>query len=301
MTMTPNIHKRRGLLYGSMMNDVRDGVVTRGFLNLLSESVSGIKFDYFAMADSVVTDKKRLPRQYDFICIVGTPWIWDRCHETMKHENLRNLLELNPKAKIMFAGIGSCFYLTDGAVENATLDLSVFDKRSVIVRDETAHRVLDRAGIKSSHLLCPSYFSSGEFETNTAPNDNFLLIPIGVSSAIFSGGLSDAEKSDYWQKLKTLPATNVAYCENKEHTEVLNNFADAFKFTSIDHAVKWYRSTRKVVTSRVHCAVPAQIAGCDVELIPHDTRSQTFVPNLTRAEWELAKNLWIGSLQEFFA
>jgi hypothetical protein len=237
-------------------------MVIRGALNLLEDFnvlVNGIVYDNTSVYPPAY---QLIDTHYDYIFVVGTPWIWDQCHKTPKHAALRNLINTHNKSKVVFLGVGSCFCLGG---HSRDVDASVFygPNHYVIARDKEVLKY-----VPGELLPCPSFFSrpipsNGNNKTVILNDMHQMLSSCCLNEQdIFRVEAEAMGFSPSWY-----------YCEPHE----AGYFDGSGKpINSIYQALEIYSHTKHLFTTRVHCAIPAFMAGCEVTFRALDTRGETF-------------------------
>ena len=232
------------------------------------------------LRDEVDVDQYVLPPS-DVLVVSGTPWLWDRFDESEKVRNLLLFLEGDNSTVRIALGIGSC-YLSGygpGPEARAAVDKVFGSFDAVLCRDplawEIAHGSLgDRALLRP----CPSVFAPHALGVVADPTEDLALVFVDPFHC-FGSGYLDPEVQ-----------RRVALVQD----DLLNAGAQALCMTDVDeqayrarHGVPACASRHpqtileflgrfsRVVSGRVHGAVPARALGCTVDLLPLDSRALT--------------------------
>lgn len=277
------------LLVGADENNSTDGVIVKGIRYLLNRSYPGCEMTYIFLNDH---EKQYSPdfkwnESYDLIVVCGTPWLWDNFQRSIKYDNLITCFGAHNNAKRLFMGIGSCLPLgleNSGLLERpAERDgiKRLFENSTVIVRDKTAKAKLDIAGIKAVLLPCPAFFCYGEDITARTINDfkNVLVYQDPTLSISADQWQCPIKLAHYYNTMEAFRVINRAevYCANqKEIQSAINNgFPAPQLLRTADDTLDLMRSAYRVLSGRVHCAIPAIVQNAEVTLIPLDSRAST--------------------------
>lgn len=283
------------LVIGPNKDNAGDGVIFDGIKNLL-----GLPYDYFVLDDHNSQDYIKT-KEYDEIVIAGTPWLWNNFQHSHKYINLHNVLKIHRDTKTIFMGIGACLNLTpeiSSALETpeeikGMKDL--FENAEVIVRDHLAKEKLDKVGIKNEYKKCPSYYAKYFDIGENKENILFYHEPL-LSISYQWWGENNQKLEEYYEICKIFykkynPKVYLIYDKEKEAAEKLG-FNVEKTIRSSQEVGEILKTANKVLSGRVHCAVPALAHGKQVGLLPIDTRCYTFsdfggklINNVKDLEW----------------
>lgn len=276
-------------VYGCEYNTATDGIIYRGMTNLITEIYPNVEFSYLKSGSRFYRDSTLLPdgellsgQKFDAILIPGSPFLWHYYYDTPKIKNLLRAKEIH-KCPVIWVGIGSCLpydqrHLFDQIHLEKTKE--IYDNDLVFVRDNLAQEIMVNSGVKSTHLVCPSFFSQG-ISAKTKENLIVFYEPtIGLSWQSWTDPKKLEEYYDIYREFYKNGADVVV--KDKEEVEFaekigLNNVRVLVDVEDCLNTVKEYKN---VLSGRVHCAVPSIISGAKVGLIPIDTRYLT-IENFT--------------------
>lgn len=261
----------------------RDGIIVEGCKSILNIS----KFDRYIFID----DHKPQPvhcfypeEKFDLIVYCGTPYLWDGMFDTWKVVNTLDAIRVHPEAKVIWLGIGSSLYLGD---ENGTILRNSIDQRRlretfknslVFVRDSLAHSILNEASVENHFLPCPSYFFNSVCETSKEYDVIFYHAPkTGISSGWWNEDRLDEYNNIFCQFYQRGGRNaQIVVCEPEEikiardlfweHPKLITDPIDTFSVC---------KKARRVLSSRIHNAVPAMVYGAEVGIVPVDSRHHT--------------------------
>lgn len=279
-------------MIGPNKNNATDGVIIRGIEYLLARNYPDNTVTYRELNDLVPQNKADFFSSYkfDLIVIAGTPWLWDSFQNSVKWQNLLVcLLDAHPTVKRLFMGIGSCLtlYNNDPNIlcrpEEQAAMKSIYNSSTVIVRDSIAFLKLAEAGIKSHFLPCPAYFCYGdEPVTLETTEDNNILIWTDPKQTISSSDWPDSEKlTEYHQTCLDFyhEFNPKVYCAlpSEIPAAIKIGLPAPTLLTKTDDTLNLMRTANRVLSGRVHCAVPAIAQGALVNLMAIDTRAYVVI------------------------
>lgn len=273
----------RLLLVGADENNSTDGVIVQGIRYLLNRAYPNAILDYKMIEDinPQFYYSFNPATVYDMIVVCGTPWLWDSFQNSHKYQNLITCFKTHAGVKRLFLGIGSCLNIEDVGSnilkrpEEIEGIKQLFSNATVIVRDSVASNILNHSGIEHAFLPCPAYFCYGD-KINVVTTFNNVLVFQNPLKSISAGNWAHPDK------------LNAYYGEMKHFHEVYNPLVVCANVQDMDKAkelfgevtlLKTYKDTmdlmqgaKKVMSGRVHCAVPAIVSGADTQLMSLDTR-----------------------------
>lgn len=313
------------LIYGCESTTPTDGVIYRGCTTVLSRIYPEAVYSYLKQGSRFYRDSTLLPdeellsgEKFDAIVVPGSPFLWDQYHKTAKIANLLRAKEIH-NCPVIWMGIGSCLPLDHRDIlfsdEHLAATKRIYGNDLVIVRDSLAQEIMQKSGVKSEHLVCPSYYSqridrievtdysqnfnygsgtfslpAGKFEIQygTAgveitkilePRKENLIVFYEPTIGLSHQSWTDPKKLEEYYEIYREFAKNGADVVVKDVEEV--EFAEKIGLTDVrvlkdvDDTLDTVCKYKNVLSGRVHCAVPALISGCNCRLIPIDTRYLT--------------------------
>jgi len=240
--------------------------------------------------------------KFDYVVQAGSPFIWDQMHLSEKWKNFMTCRQAQPSAKFIMLGIGDCFLENDSHVVIDREVLDLFKDSLVIVRSHIAQRVLLDAGVGCSYLPCPAFLSvpSG-IGRHTC--DSATVVWYDPRFGCSAVGWQDPSKfaayldrfTDFIEKESVETIHYVADCEHPSLIPRLGG-KKVVKLNNPKDVIDMVTGYRKILSGRVHCAVPAKVAGCEVELLAVDSRAEAFYDfNYINQEKILEKYEWVLS------
>lgn len=232
------------------------------------------------LRDDVDVGRYALPPA-DVLVVAGTPWLWDRFQDSPKARQLHAILARQRATLRLVLGAGSCYLPGCRPGRDTTAAIAqlfgTFD--AVVCRDVLAF-VLCREALGDRALLrpCPSVHAAEAYGVAAEPTRELALVYVDPWHC-FGSDYLDADVQ-----------RRVALAQ----VELLRRGADAVCMTPVD--ARSYRARfgepvvatrdprtllrtlaryRRVVSGRVHGAVPARAMGAEVELFPLDSRALT--------------------------
>jgi hypothetical protein len=263
------------LIIGPDPTTATDGIIAAGTEYLLKKAFPVSNLTHFQ-----VRDFKDMPytktEEYDLIVYAGSPFLWDGMASSYKVKNTMKVKEAHKGTRFLFMGIGSCLDLgreADALNSQAAEIKEIFDDTEVIVRDPLAFKILCNIGVEGHSLMpCPSFYCYGDVQPQpfkTTPLIEVRYLPEkGVSASSWQG--KDAE----FQKYFTGEGRQV--CAGRTEAKLMGWEHIGSRKECLD--LMYY--AKKVVSGRVHMAIPAFVAGADVTLIAVDSR------HLTLSHWQ---------------
>lgn len=263
-----------------------DGMIFKGSKYLLDNARIKVNEYMRINDDEIDMQYPKMPPTH--IIILGTPWIWDRCGESVKYKNLQSLLNLFPNAKRLFLGIGSCLPLgkeqdivnsmfTDFDTTLAFNLLFGHKLTTVVVRDRYTEDVLKRFNPK--RLPCPAFYAFEDNDRSTPPERPVMIWydpTKGISKVDYQKGSPLLKR--YLKYFKNAYDTYKpdVYCIDKKEIQLAKRTGLGIPVVieDIQHAEMILRGASRVISGRVHMAVPAARI-CQVDLVPVDSRAET--------------------------
>jgi hypothetical protein len=260
----------------------RDGIIVEGCKTILNIA----EFDRYVLID----DHKLQPTEafypnekFDLIVYCGTPWLWDRMEYTAKYVNTLNLIDAHPEAKVVWLGIGSSMYLGDENTyilrdtPSQIMLQNTFSKDLVFVRDSLAHEILTQAGVEHHYLSCPSFHFNPVCQTSKEFDVIFYHAPLtGISAGYWTFDKIQKYNDIFFEFYIQMQGSTIAICEESEWKSAKALFgAEPTLLKDPIDTFNICKKARKVLSSRIHNAVPALVYGADVGIVPVDSRHRT--------------------------
>jgi hypothetical protein len=256
----------------------RDGIIVEGCKSILNIAA----FDRYIFIDDHKLQQTvdfYPDEKFDLIVYCGTPWLWDGMEYTAKYVNTLAVRDAHPEAKMVWLGIGSSLYLND---ENSTILRTTNDQKMlretfkndlVFVRDSLAHDILHQAGVNHHYVMCPSYFFNPVCETTREYDVIFYHAPKTGISCDYWDEQKLREYNNIYAYFSTEVELKVAVCE-KEEVEIVRKLFGRNPILLKDpiDTFNICKKARKVLSGRIHNAVPALVYGAEVGIVPVDSR-----------------------------
>lgn len=261
----------------------RDGIIVAGCRSILNID----HFDQYILIDdhapqtSFFQDEK-----FDLIVYCGTPWLWDGMQFSHKYKNTMACIAAHPEAKVIWLGLGSSLYLSDvnsNILRNPRdqeMLRNTFKNSLVFVRDSLAHEILTKANVEHHFLMCPSYFFKPVCESSKEFDVIFYHAPqTGISSGYWTEEKIKEYDEIFYEFIRNCVNSGryfeIAVCDEREEDIVRKKFSEIPTLLN-DPIDTFYlcKHARRVLSSRIHNAVPALVYGAEVGIIPVDTRAK---------------------------
>lgn len=275
---------KKVLYIGPDIDTATDGNIVSGVFELFG------KFEHISKYVYLVDSRKMEDSEFfpefdaDLVVVMGTPWLWDNFQYSIKYKHLLQCFNFHPRAKKLFAGIGTCVDL--GAEKSGVLKTpperygirKLFSNAKVMVRDSLSLDFLKNAGIEGIFLNCPSYYL-------TNPNPIEYKYPV-----LFYVDPLNTISHEYWRRNpdKLAEYNNIVqtfyhkyspkvFCARIENVESANNlgFKDVEVVPTLSRCQEICAEGSFFLSGRVHCGVPAYRLGKPVGILPIDSRAQT--------------------------
>lgn len=271
-------------MIGPQFMNPTDGVIVKGIKNLIKQSYGETNQDYMFLQDIKYMDMSKIEiKPYDLIVVCGTPWLWDNFQRSVKFMNLVRVFEKYPKTKKLFFGIGTCLPLgydnseilkTRDEVE-AMKFLYGNSLVTVITRDKLASSRLTKAGVNNTFLPCPAYFCYDIEPTIT--HEHNVLVWVDPKLTISAVGWQDPKKlKNYYDICVAFKDiyNPVVVCKDKEEIKsaIAIGLPEPKQLKTAEETLELMAKADKVLSGRVHCAVPAATIGKATGILPIDTR-----------------------------
>lgn len=238
--------------------------------------------------------------KFDVIIQCGTPFIWDRMELSYKWKNLLLARGVHPMSKFVLMGIGSCYYsdVIPTYLPNEVADF--FSRCSVIVRDRLASNVLSAMDVSHHFLPCPGFLAPVPKANHAGVAMVWYDPRVGISNGDWQceDKFNDYLGGHYDLRIRcddisyyAITGEEVKSCEDLfgETPSVLRTSGDIFELI---------KTHKYIYTGRVHIAVPAHVAGCDIELETIDSRARTLFDWIGGFDKNRALNIYRNILCE---
>lgn len=293
------------LLHPFESRNLGDKVILEGTQNLLFTAFGEYQ-SHLCDLDRAINDESYLRsfnwKGVDLLVLSGTPWLWDKCHQSLKYQVLEKILLLLPEGtKKIALGIGSCFPLATNVMEVYLYQkddagryeitrlhtreklYDIFSKFDLVAtRDILAYRILQSVGVSAYHSICPAAFISTvkpKLSTGTFPYRPLLVFmnPFdGVSrESCDRNFIEDYIQFQKWFKVQFDPVVATMDPLDRDWCEGQN-----WKVTwlqTMEDLRSAIASSSFVVSGRVHASIPAVVLGKASYILPQDTRYLTTV------------------------
>jgi hypothetical protein len=177
-------------------------------------------------------------------------------------------------------GIGSCLNLKDQNTEILKREEEIvamqqlYSNKLVICRDSFASSILENAQITHHCLPCPAYYCYNT-ESNHNKNTN-VLVWTDPTQTISRENWKDKEKLQKFYDINLSyikqykPDIYCAFESDVPQAEMLGFKPKTLK--DWKETLTIMTNAKKVLSSRIHCCVPAFVQEAEVGIIPLDTR-----------------------------
>lgn len=282
------------LIYSEDRLRATDGNIYQGTFNILRKKYPTASIDYIKYEDFelVGRDYFQPQMQYDLVVLAGTPWIWDQFYLSAKYKNWLTLKATHPEAKFIMMGIGSCLNLQDidTHLVRQPKDIPFLKELTkgctVIVRDFLAHEILNYGEVDNILLPCPSFWVDMP-EQKKIGNALVWFDPLmGISSAAWENNFSllayETRFLEFYKKYK--PDVYCVY-EKEKASAIAIGLPEPMLLGNIKESHNHLAGRENVLSGRVHCAIPAFVAGAKVDLVATDSRAATYYEFIDAIEY----------------
>jgi hypothetical protein len=263
-----------------------DGYAYIGTRHCIQKSVPVIAEKSISLARDLDQALLRETGEPDLIIVAGAPWLWDRAAESAKLDRLSRLFDIWPTAGRIAFGIGSSLLppmvrmIDDPVFSQACVPriFSTFD--CVVVRDEIARDLLQRAGIASFHEPDPTFFISMIAPGQPAVKRG-AVITTPPTPQFLAGYMDDDMKSSWDMTVRKSVEEGFdlflwADDDDEDYSPYSNLEISGRLGTLPPRALSMVLSRyREVRTNRVHAAALSRGLGIPVTLFGYDTRALT--------------------------
>ena len=312
--------KKVAILHPSKSPNLGDLVILEGVRALLDRVLPSWEEEVWnlpkAETDPVYLDS--LDFDVDIFVLSGTPWLWDKCHQSRKYHVLRAVLErLNKNCKKVAMGIGSCFPLATNAMEIYMFQkdgdgiyeitrqhtreqiFELFSQFSLIfTRDRFAFNLLKAVNVSNVFdSICPAFFLNPKFDRTQISEERPLLIFTNPWDGVSRESCDNYFLSDFIQfqkyfydkfnpRVVTMDSLDLDWCKGQNW--------DATLLNSVEDLEKELKDASFVLSGRVHAVVPALVYLKKAYIIPWDTRFLTAVRGGACPVLPISDNDWFG-------
>lgn len=275
------------LLVGADPNNSTDGFIVLGVRKLLTEAFPGFLSEYLFLDDHTPQIPQKT-QSFDAIVLCGTPWLWDRFYRSEKWRNLKRILAAHPQAKRVFLGLGSCFDLDKMELDLCEDPRSQQEMREMwnqglcITRDSLIQKKFEKAGVHSTRLPCPAFFSTSL--AAVSPQARPLLVWADPTATI-SGGYWQSHPDDFFKMMdedvmrfvaEAQPLIVKAFQNEPNYLTIDDDKERTIPVTTTRSAIYTMMAHNPIKSMRVHWAIPALAMGRDVSIVPLDSRHLAF-------------------------
>lgn len=277
---------KKFLLVGADINNATDGVIVTGILQLLEHIYGKFEYKYGFIRDNKIQSYKDFypEEKFDALFVSGTPWIWDQMQHTPKYKNLMMIRELHSKCKHVFMGIGTSVPL---GIENTEIMRRAEDIKAlqdmtknstVIVRDDLAYEYLNNAGVTAHLLPCPSFYCYGMEPIKQTIKEFNTMVYYEPKIGIAASTLSEKQLKHIYKEFKEFNKKYSPLVYVASESEIIyarkQGYEDVRLLKEWGDTLRVMYHSKNVLSGRVHCSVPAFMAGCNVKLLAVDSRAR---------------------------
>lgn len=299
------------LLVGPDQHNATDGCIVRGIMNLIHKTFEGkehllTSIQYIRLENDIPQNIKADLSYRDYIVVCGTPWLWDSFQNSVKYNNLLQLFNSTPQVRKIFMGAGTCVPLkASEEILNRPEERGgmyrLFSQATTIVRDSLAQETLKKAGVKSHLLPCPAFFCYGDANISRTARYEDVLIWTDPTKTISASDWTDPERlREYYNVALNFYSRYGAsvYCTDQRDIEkaISIGLPPPILLNSWRDTMGLMLKARRVLSGRVHCAIPAVASDTqEVDIMPIDSRHKAFT-EFKRADLGLGKYKYLSIL-----
>lgn len=275
------------LFVGANEHSPTDGIIARGIRKLLEDAIGDYEYDHVEIDDfNLMPDEAlRADQKYDYLIQCGNPQLWHSFWRTPKYHNLMRFRRAHLEARHVLLGIGECMNISDintGLLrrpKELAFVRALCEGAATIVRSSISEEILTEARVEHERLPCPGYWAvePTKFKQPFGPAMVWYDPRTGVSR-------------DDWKSQEKFRAYARIFLEYyKAHKPYVfcafpSDIPGAVEIglpkpivlQSHNHTAEVAKYHRKLLSGRVHCAIPAYASNVDVTLVAVDSRAQTF-------------------------
>jgi Polysaccharide pyruvyl transferase len=257
---------------GGLMRNIGDRVIFLGVKNIVREALGPhhiVECDFDGDDDVM--------ENVDAVVFCGTPQIAGLTHPQGIHKSIMRVLE---KSRIPVLNVGAgafhfnnqthADFVEEIATSRSRQMFSNYGKFSLLtVRDRAAKDVMDRLGVANHLLPCPGFYST----MNARPGEKRLCLisPLGVGSTYwdhFEGSIFSL-----FSQIAQVDPKAQFIAHDQSDIELLNHLGlDYFRSDREEDFVSLLASCKRLLTFRIHSALPATSFGAQVLLAGFDNR-----------------------------
>lgn len=271
------------LMVGADQYNATDGVIVKGIKELLDKALGKYLYAYHFLNDHELEPYEDSNLGTDLVVVCGTPWVWDNFQNSVKYANLMDIFQKHKDTPKIFMGAGSCISITAGPEilsrpqeQEGIRALFGFDNTTVITRDSIAYAKLIEAGVNNILLPCPAYYCYGDNYVSQSESRNVLIWADPKQTISAVDWQDESKLNKYYElmlKFQRLEQAEV-YCANE--SDVLGAMQIGLPkpavLSSYWNTMDLMLQASKVLSARVHCAVPAAALSKRVAIVPLDSR-----------------------------
>ncbi|MEZ5964211.1 MAG: hypothetical protein R3F56_10235 [Planctomycetota bacterium] len=217
----------------------------------------------------------------DILVVSGTPWLWDGFRDAPKARHLAALLARDRSSLRLALGIGSCYL--PGATPPANTAAGIehlfgaFD--AVVCRDALAYELCRPVLGARAHLrACPSVHAAAALGIEGRAREELALVYVDPLHCFGSDYVpADVQRQVAQKQVELLRQGAHAVCMTAVDARSFRaRFGEPHCADRSPRAIlRTLAKYRRVVSGRVHGAVPARALGAEVEIFPLDSRVLT--------------------------
>lgn len=245
----------------------------------------------------------------DLIVVCGTPFLWDQCASSEKYSALEEILNAHRDSRKIAVGLGSCFPMHEVYTglafrqDHARIQKLFGPFEKITCRDRLIYHAFRNLGLRATLEPCPSVWATkGEDLDIRKDRDVYCAYDAmsGLSRSAFLPGFKEKWEDISRVALASLDNPIVIVVSQKEvewARNVLGVEAECVAQTEakddptmepIRKIMRILAQANRVISGRVHIAIPAASLAKDVTLLGVDSRVLT-VEGMPRI-----KSVWVG-------
>lgn len=269
------------LTIGPNPNFPTDGMIIRGVHNILKHTFPGYTHKHTLLWDSKLNTEEDFYKgeKFDLIVQTGSPFLWDQMHLSDKWKNLKLCSHVHPNTKVLMLGIGSAILLGHNSIVLED-DVTGFLKScQVVVRDFKASELLRAYKVSHELLPCPAFLSTLGVEAKESSTS--AAVWYDPRHGIAACGWNDRQNflkylTEYKRFIEREGVKDIYFVNLIEHPAAI--FTGDYNFIRLESpqdVLLMINKHCRILSGRVHCAIPAVAAGRTVRLLAVDSRANT--------------------------
>lgn len=286
------------ILHPVKSTNLGDRIILSGVRELLKTAFGSYDELIYDLGNAEASDSyiESLEKNIDLFVLSGTPWLWDKCHQSRKYAVLQKILSFIHSRKVAL-GIGSCFPLASNIFSvylfqkdaNGHWEITrqhtreklkeIFSQFDYVgTRDRLAFHILRAVGVNAFDSICPAAHVKFPLDLKISRSVKPLLVFLNPWDGVSRESCDDVFLSDFIQFQKwfketynpeviTMDSLDFDWCRGQnwdvEWVKTEKGLAHAIASASF------------VVSGRVHAAIPASVWGKRAFILPWDSRYLT--------------------------